>query len=200
MSLEVPEQTFITPTDLLKRYQRFDPNIWTRWQRAGKVVKLRNGLYLNKNYQIRGDLDRFVIANQMYSPSYISLHSALRYYNLIPEAVFEVTSISTRKTKAFDNNYTLYSFRKLQPSYFFGYKVEPWRGNYYAIAYLEKAILDMMYLDAAFSDSDYLLEMRFNQEVLIEEISWDRMNLYLKLYDSGVVSSRVELLKKVYGL
>lgn len=200
MQLEVPNRTFITPIDLRKRYNSFDPNIWTRWQKAGKVVKLRNGLYLNNKYQVRGDLDRFVIANQIYTPSYVSLHSAMRYYNLIPEAVFEVTSVSTRKTKAFENAHTLYSYRKLQPAYFFGYRVESWRGNYFSIAYLEKALLDMMYLNPEFSDPDYLKEMRFDEDVLNENISWERMNLYLKLYDSDSISNRVELLKEVYSL
>ncbi|MEM1324841.1 MAG: hypothetical protein AAGI23_02745 [Bacteroidota bacterium] len=87
MALEVPNRTFITPVDLRKRYGHFDPNVWSRWQEQEQVKKLRNGLYLNEDYNIRGQLDFFAIANRIYSPSYISLISAFRYYNLIPEIV-----------------------------------------------------------------------------------------------------------------
>jgi predicted transcriptional regulator of viral defense system len=33
----------------------------------------------------------------MYSPSYVSMESALRYYDLIPEWVFMTTACSTKR-------------------------------------------------------------------------------------------------------
>ncbi len=96
MAIEVPAgKIFITPADLRKRYGDFDPAIFTRWQEEGKVDKIRDGLYLSGEFELRGDLDRFVIAEELYSPSYISLHSALRYYNFIPETVYQVTSVTS---------------------------------------------------------------------------------------------------------
>jgi predicted transcriptional regulator of viral defense system len=200
MALEVPNKTFITPVDLRKRYGRFDPNVWSRWQEKEKVRKLRNGLYMNKSHEIHGDWDAFTIASFLYSPSYVSLYSAFRFYNLIPESVFEITSVCTKKTAKFHSYYNYFFFRQIQPNYFFGYKIEAWRGSYFAIAYLEKAILDMAYLDPDFSDAGYLEEMRFDEDVLNENISWGRMNRYLQVMNSNVLTERIDLLKKVYEL
>ena len=43
-----------------------------------------------------------MVANKIYSPSYISLETALSYYGLIPESVYALTSVSTRKTISFN--------------------------------------------------------------------------------------------------
>ena len=38
----------------------------------------------------------FHAANRIYPPSYVSLEAALKYYGLIPEETFQITSVSTR--------------------------------------------------------------------------------------------------------
>jgi predicted transcriptional regulator of viral defense system len=200
MPLELPDKTFITPVDLRKRYGDFDPNIWSLWEQQGRIIKLRNGLYMKGDHQLHGSWDAFSIAYQLYTPSYVSLWSAFRLYNLIPESVFEITSVSTREAKEFFVGYSFHSFRKIQASHFFGYKIEKWRGNHFAIAYLEKAILDMAHLIEDFTDAGYVEEMRFDEDVLNEDVSWDRMEKYLRLYDLPRLTKSIEVIRAVYDI
>ncbi len=170
MAIPVPEDTypFVTPQLLRLRYGRFDPNIFTRWQRQGKVEKIRNGVYLDTRFEIRGDVDRFMIANQLYAPSYVSLWSAFRYYNFIPEEVFMVTSLSTRKSVEFEFHRTLLSYRTVRPELFFGYTVAAWKEGHYLIATPEKAILDLAYLEPQFNDAAWLEELRMDEFEMAE--------------------------------
>jgi len=58
----------------------------------------------------------------IYDPSYISFEYALSYWNLIPEGVKEIVSLTTGKTKQFDT-----------PVGRFGYIHQP--VDYYSIGY-----------------------------------------------------------------
>lgn len=127
------DRLFITPDLLRKLHGTFDPNIFTRWQREGRVEKIRNGLYIDKEYTFRGALDRYKVSNQLYAPSYISLFSALRFYNFIPEIVYETTAVSTRKTQTFRSDRARYTYRQIKKELFFGFVRHEWRGGYYAM-------------------------------------------------------------------
>jgi hypothetical protein len=87
----------------------------------------------------------FEISNLIYSPSYVSLESALSYYGLIPEAVFSINSVSTRKTAVFKTPLAVFNYRKIKKSLFFGYILQKYNNKSYKIASPEKAILDYFY-------------------------------------------------------
>lgn len=196
---EIPDRPFITTDYMRKRYGKFDPNVFKRWEKDEKVEKIRNGLYLNDDFELRGDMDRFLIAQKMYQPSYVSLHSALGYYGIIPEYVYHVTSISTRKTKDFEYDGANYSYRQVNSAYFFGYETLEWRGEYLQIATREKALLDLAYLEPNFSDPDWLIEMRFDEDE-INALDWTRMLMYGNLIESQTVLNRITLLLDTYAI
>ena len=75
----------------------FDRNNLTRWCKKGLLLKLRNQYYAFPEYRAVPDFAQYV-ANRIYSPSYISLHSALAFYGMIPEEVVQQTSVTTLKT------------------------------------------------------------------------------------------------------
>ncbi len=64
---------------------------------SGELIQLRRGLYAT-----RGDVHPFCFAASIYGPSYISFESALAYYGLIPEAVYEIISGTLRRARAFE--------------------------------------------------------------------------------------------------
>ncbi len=192
------DRTFITPALLrLRAGGEVDPNILTRWQREGRVEKLRNGLYLNPNSDFVGGADLFVVANLLYPPSYVSLHSALDYWGLIPDVTFEVTSVSTRKTWLTTANRARYSYRQLPPKLFFGFDTTVWKGEAVYIAHPEKALIDYAYFHHEMDDPDYIYEMRFDEQIVHEELDWDRMNRYLTQAGSDSLTRRMRLLREV---
>ncbi len=78
---------------------------------AKEVIKLKRCLYLfSKDFQINS-ISKFKIANKIYDPSYVSFESALSFYGLIPEAVYETTSACfLRKSKNFTNELGEFSY------------------------------------------------------------------------------------------
>ncbi len=71
-------------------------------ERNGLLLRIKKGLYVVSPTVTRVPLSPELIANHMYAPSYVSMHSALRYYGLIPEAVYCVQSMTVKHTRCFD--------------------------------------------------------------------------------------------------
>lgn len=64
----------------------FDAGNLSRWVKKGYLTKLRQDWYAFNELQKEPEMARF-ISGKIYSPSYISLHSALSIYGIIPETV-----------------------------------------------------------------------------------------------------------------
>ena len=60
--------------------------IWL--EKKGFLIRLKRGLYVVNPEHSEKTLSNELIANHLYTPSYVSMSSALRYYELIPEAVY----------------------------------------------------------------------------------------------------------------
>ena len=127
-------------------YPDFHRGNYLQWQKAGYIVPIRQGWYAFADYINKPDIARF-IASKIYTPSYISLHTALSYYGIIPEAVVEITSITTRKTAHFENRFAFFSYQTVKPDLFWGYEPKSLRdGQTFMLATPEKAIIDLLYL------------------------------------------------------
>ncbi len=66
----------------------------------GELIPLRRGLYATQP-----DIHPYCLAASIYGPSYISFETALSFYGLIPEAVYEVTSATLKRPALFDNRF-----------------------------------------------------------------------------------------------
>ncbi len=140
----------------------------SRWKKAGKIVQLRRGLYLvNAPYlKLPAGYDLY-IAGQLHGPSYISLHKALEYHGLIPEAVPVYTSVTARRPVTVRNQVGEFSYRHIKPGFFWGYeRVETPSGEFF-VATPEKAFLDLFHLEGVKIPDGYLRELRLqNLETL----------------------------------
>lgn len=197
---QVPDQLFVTPGDLFRRYGKFDHRILRGWIKAGRVRKLRKGLYPGQPDYVRCSVDMFTVANRLQTPSYVSFTMGLRYHNLIPEGVFEITSATTRKASVFRYRYQRYSYQTLPPKLFFGYEVVPFRGNTYVVAEIEKVLLDVAYVTPFFEDPGWLYEVRFDDDEMRENINWVRMYCYARAMGSERIMRGVEALIREYDL
>ena len=110
----------ISIKEIEKKFPDFDGNALTRWQKAGYIERLRNGYYRFGEKGIEGNNELFFIANQIYSPSYISLQSAMSWYGFIPEGVFTTTSVSTLKTQFIECPVGHFSYQHIKPNLFLG--------------------------------------------------------------------------------
>ncbi len=123
-------------------------NQFSRWKKQGLLVELKRGLYILGQGERQTTLSRQAIAAVLYPPSYISLESALSHYQMIPERVDTVMSVSPKKTRVFRNPQGTFSYRNLQTSLNFGFQAKKDENGYpYFIAEPEKALLDYLYLN-----------------------------------------------------
>ena len=182
-----------TSNDIRKIDPGFHRRRLVEWQKAGHIVKIRNGYYCFTDQEISEQL-LYYMANQLYKPSYISLASALSFYKLIPEAVFNITSVSTLKTASFNTVYGRFDYSSIKTSLFFGYRLLERNGITIKIAEPEKMILDYCYLIKPESILDFKA-LRINKEEIIQLIDITKFNSYLSLYKSRVMDRRGDMFK-----
>ncbi len=183
--------TLFSINDIKKIEPKFYRSRLNDWQEKGYIKKIRRGFYAFSGIKLN-EQKLFLIANRLYSPSYVSLDIALSNYGLIPEGVYSVTSISTRKTKEFDTTLGSFSYRNVKPQVFFGYSLARIDDQEYKIAEIEKAVLDYFYLNPAMSDEDSFIEWRFNFQEFKANADMEKFKRYLKAFDNARMASRVE--------
>ena len=72
-------QIIFTNNQVKAWYPGFDKNNLTRWVQKGYIFKLRKGYYTFKEYKDTKNINLY-LANRIYRPSYISLHTALTFH------------------------------------------------------------------------------------------------------------------------
>lgn len=178
----------------------FDRNCLTRWCRKGLLVKLRNEWYAFAEYKQVPDFERY-IANRIYAPSYISLHSALSFYGMIPEEVLGLTSVTTLKTAKFENAFGTFSYQNVKESLFFGYEPKTMlNGRAILFATPEKALLDLLYLNPFYKTEEDLEQLRLDEDFIQTQLNRDRLMQFLSQMGNHALEQRTKLMLKVYGL
>lgn len=76
-------------------------NNLTNWLKKGYIARLKRDLYECVEPVLESEIPDFYIANRLYTPSYISLETALSLYNIIPEIAAQVTSVTTKPGREF---------------------------------------------------------------------------------------------------
>jgi predicted transcriptional regulator of viral defense system len=112
-----------------------------RYTARGYLARVKRGLYVFPD-ALPPEL---FLANKIYEPSYVSLELALSYYRVIPENVYEITSITTKATRRFEKLGKIYSYRRIKKTAFTGYTIEKQKGFSFQIADPEKAFVDCNY-------------------------------------------------------
>src|ERR1035437_10150044 len=102
----------------------FDRNNLTRRIKKGLLVRLKQEYFAFPEYKSKADYALY-FANRIYRPSYISLHTALSFYGIIPEAVVQITSVTSLKTASFTNDFGEYSYKSIKENLMFGYELKP---------------------------------------------------------------------------
>jgi len=141
------------------------------------------------------------VANRIYAPSYISLHSALSFYGMIPEEVVQLTSVTTLKTAKFENDFGTFHYQNVKTSLYFGYEIKMMQnGRGLLFATPEKALLDLLYLNPFYKTEQDMEELRLDEDYMQSEFNKERFSDYLTRIGSKALEQRVRRLLKVYGI
>lgn len=180
----------------LQDVQKIAPNFnriqLDRWQKKGYIKRIKKEYYYFTDKEIDQNF-LFYLSNKIYSPSYISLEKAFQYYDFIPEEIFQVTSVSSKKTTKFTTSMGNFSYRHIKPSIFFGYRMLDYGKQKILLAEPEKAVLDYLYLNPRLKAADDFREMRINKQEFLGKIDYTKLQRYLKAFENKLLSSRVKI-------
>lgn len=163
------------------------------WRKKGYVDRIANGLYKFREVELN-DQRLYYIANRMFDPSYVSLTTALSYHGFIPESVYRITSVTTRKTASFTSKYATFEYRMIKRNLMFGYVLLEKNQIRIKMAEPEKAILDFFYLNSHIDSPDAISELRLNIERWNELIDRNKFLHYLHVFQNKRLSKRIHLL------
>lgn len=178
----------------------FDRNNLTRWTKKGYLVRLRQGYFAFPAYKGKKDYTLY-FANRIYRPSYISLHTALAFYGVIPEAVVQITSVTTLKTASFSNPFGEYTYHNVKERLMFGYELKPMADSRtMQFASPEKALLDLLYLYPFYDNEQEMEALRLDEDYLHDDLHIDLLQGYAAGFESKALDRRVKLLFKTFDL
>lgn len=116
-----------------------------RYVKHGLLVRIKRNLYvLRETWDTMTREDMFGIANLIQVPSYISLMTALDYYEITTQIQQNfIESIAVKRTKEVAVDSTVFNFTRIQENMYAGFIK---KNNTFFIALPEKAFLDALYL------------------------------------------------------
>ena len=144
-------------------------------ERDGDIIRLKRGLYVCSEKITGKPISLELIANRLLTPSYVSMSTALRYYGLIPEAVYVTQSMTTKEARAYETPVGRFSFTRMKSDAFYiGIRNVEENGYSFLMASPEKALCDLI------ADTPALF-LRYRKEALAyleEDIRFDMDAFY----------------------
>jgi predicted transcriptional regulator of viral defense system len=173
--------------DLLKEYKRPNDKI-NELVKKGELTTVKKGLYVAGPRISITKPEPFLVANHLRGPSYLSLDAALSYWGLIPERVYEITSMTTKTSKSYKTPLGRFRyFHAPLPYYSFGIKsVELTARQVVLIASPEKALCDKIITTSGI----LLRSSRQVLEYLIDDLRIDEETL--RKLDTGAISTWIK--------
>ncbi len=160
--------------EILKEYKRPYDKI-DELVKQDILIQVKRGLYVpGKNLRSQSP-ERFLIANHLLGPSYVSLDSALWYWGFIPERVYEISSVTTTISKQYKTPLGKFSYTQMAlPYYSFGIRlVQLTSRQTVLMASPEKALCDKIVTTSGV----LLRSVKQTLELLIEDFRIDKQQL-----------------------
>lgn len=165
----------------------------TQMIKKGEVIQIVRGVYATSPTD-----PRLPAAGMIKSPSYISFETALGYHQMIPEAVYGITSAGFRLTKEtyYDTPFGRYTFRYI-PEAAFHLALIPAveQGHGFRLATKEKALTDTLYKIRGVRSLTWMEALLFEDLRLdrddIATLNWDLIRQLVPYYRSTTLKTLV---------
>lgn len=160
-------------------------------EKQGVIIRLKRGLYvINPEYSGKA-LSSELIANHLYAPSYISMSTALRYYGLIPEAVYVHQSMTIKHSRCFQTPVGNYDYKYISRKAFpIGVRSMNKDDYAFLIVSPEKALCDLIA-----NSSKVVLRYMKDVEVYLEQDIRMDMDEFYKM-DATIFEDYINVGKK----
>ena len=138
----------------------------SRYVKSGYLLRLKRNIYILKDrWDSAEKEEKLTLANLIQVPSYISLMTALDYYEITTEMQRNfIESVCIKRTKEAKIGNAVFNYTKVNKTLYFGFV----KKDGFFIATPEKAFLDALYLTS-------LKRYRFD----LSSISYEKLNINL---------------------
>jgi predicted transcriptional regulator of viral defense system len=159
------------------------------WLKKGYLKKIKHGLYILAKDS--GSVEPMLLAGKIYEPSYLSLEFALNYYGIIPDIPGTYTSVTSKTTKYFKNQFGNFTYQKIKSEIFTGYETKVEKNVSFNIATPEKALIDYLYLNKNKIKDDiyFWKEMRIDEDFRFKK---KKLDLYERLLGDKKVGKLID--------
>ena len=170
-------------------------------EKQEKIIRLKRGLYVASPLVSGKEPSIELIANHLYGPSYVSKESALRFYGLIPESVYNTSSITLKRSRTFNNSFGQFEYLFSHSDYYSIGINQAVQDDYaFLIASPEKALCDLI----IYTPKLRIRSMKSLQIYLEEDLRFDMTEFYkmnVSIFEQCVnVSKKEETINNIIKL
>ena len=170
-------------------------------EKQEKIIRLKRGLYVASPLVSGKEPSIELIANHLYGPSYVSMESALRFYGLIPESVYNASSITLKRSRTFNNSFGQFEYLFSHSDYYSIGINQLVQDDYaFLIASPEKALCDLI----IYTPKLRIRSMKSLQIYLEEDLRFDMTEFYkmnVSIFEQCVkVSKKEETINNIIKL
>ncbi|MBL7131012.1 MAG: hypothetical protein ISS45_06400 [Candidatus Omnitrophica bacterium] len=93
----------------------------SRFLKHKEILQLKKGLYISADFfsKNRSNISySFYLANIIRTPSYISSWSALQFYNLTTEVIYNITSVTPKVTRSYKTKAGIFTYQSIKEDLF----------------------------------------------------------------------------------
>ncbi|MFH1958850.1 MAG: hypothetical protein ABIJ22_00765 [Patescibacteria group bacterium] len=151
--------------------------------KKGFLTQVKKDLYFFSDYQPHA----FLVANQAYQPSYVSLETALSYHQMIPETVYTITSVTSQSTQEFSAGHLHLQYHKIKIVAFTGYTLRQLHEDTALVAEPAKALADYLYFVS-------MGRKILNDRLDFSKVKLAEVNSYVRLFNYKPLNNLFSLL------
>ena len=176
----------ITVQDMRNVFGQINTPQLHSWKQKGYIASVKRGMYV-----MQGDaMDIMLLANEM-NDSYISLESALSYYQMIPEITLSITSVSKKNKESISNIFGDFLYSKISSKLFCGFTLREsslYPGRFIRIAEKEKALFDLVYFRTDLKEEKDFSSLRLH----VEGVNVKKLKKFIALVEAPQIRNRLD--------
>ena len=144
-----PYFTFQSLTQLTQKPASYVKTYIHRLVSKGAVINLKKGVYITKRFYETHVGDNYflpALSHALNNNSYVSLNYVLQKNNMLTDVTYNITAVTAKTTLSYTNKLGTFDYMHVRPDLFRGFEFYDYFGIRFAMASVEKALFDYLYL------------------------------------------------------
>lgn len=174
----------------------------TRLAQKGQIIRLKKGVYITRDFYLKNQSQPYfsnLISNIIQPNSYLSCQYVLQKHNILTQATYGVTAITSKNTQQIENKIDNFDYKHIKKDLYLGYQIKYHHQIACARATPPKALFDFFYFHSipttVLNGKSLVDDYRLNLNHWPTKY-WHQLEKYVKLADSPKMSAIFKNLQK----